>query len=78
MDVNTGSIIALASVPGYDPDSFNSGLTSQQWKEISSDPLAPLTNKAISGLYAPGSTFKMIVALAALEKGVVTPDQNIF
>lgn len=78
MDVNTGGIIALASVPGYDPNSFNSGLTPQQWKEISSDPLAPLTNKAISGLYAPGSTFKMIVAMAALEKRVVTPGQNIF
>ncbi len=78
MDVNTGSIIALASVPGYDPDSFNNGLTPQQWKEIKNDPLAPLTNKAISGLYAPGSTFKMIVAMAALEKGVITPNQNIF
>ena len=78
MDVNTGSIIALASVPGFDPGSFNRGLTFQQWKEISTDPLAPLTNKAVSGLYAPGSTFKMIVAMAALEKGVITPNQKIF
>ena len=78
MDANTGSIIALASVPGFDPGSFDRGLTSQQWKEISTDPLAPLTNKAVSGLYAPGSTFKMIVAMAALEKGVITPKQKIF
>ncbi|NKB19677.1 MAG: penicillin-binding protein 2 [Alphaproteobacteria bacterium] len=78
MDVNSGGIIALASVPGYDPDAFNTGLTRKQWREITRDPYAPLTNKAVSGLYAPGSTFKMIVAMAALEHGVVTPEQKVF
>ncbi|MBK19679.1 MAG: penicillin-binding protein 2 [Rhodospirillaceae bacterium] len=78
MDVHTGGVIALASVPGYDPNAFNVGLTRKQWRQISRDPLAPLTNKAVSGLYAPGSTFKMIVAMAALEQGVVLPDHKVF
>jgi penicillin-binding protein 2 len=78
MDVNTGGVIALASVPGYDPDAFNTGLTRKQWRDITRNPLAPLTNKAVSGLYAPGSTFKMIVAMAALEQGVIKPEQKVF
>ena len=78
MDVNTGGIIALASVPGYDPNAFNTGLTRKQWRDITRDPLAPLTNKAVSGLYAPGSTFKMVVAMAALEHGVIKPEQKVF
>jgi len=78
MDINNGNIIALASVPGYDPNAFEVGFTKKKWEEISSDPLAPLINKAVSGLYAPGSTFKMVVALAALEHGVITPSQNIY
>ena len=78
MDVNSGGVIALASVPGYDPNAFNTGLSGKQWRKITRDPLAPLTNKAVSGLYAPGSTFKMVVAMAALEQGVVTPDHKVF
>ena len=78
MDINNGNIIALASVPGYDPNAFDVGFTQKKWEEISTDPLAPLINKAVSGLYAPGSTFKMIVALAALEHGVISPGQNVF
>ncbi len=78
MDVNSGGVIALASVPGYDPNAFNTGLSGKQWRKIIRDPLAPLTNKAVSGLYAPGSTFKMVVAMAALEHGVVMPDHKVF
>lgn len=78
MDVRTGAVIALASVPGFDPNAFNIGLTRDQWKKISTDPYFQLSNKAISGRYAPGSTFKMIVALAALEKGVITPEKKVF
>ncbi len=78
MDVRTGALIALASVPGYDPNAFNIGLTRGQWKTISTDPYSQLSNKAISGRYAPGSTFKMMVALAALEKGVITPEKKVF
>jgi penicillin-binding protein 2 len=78
MDVRTGAVIALASVPGFDPNAFNIGLTREQWKKISTDPYFQLSNKAISGRYAPGSTFKMMVALAALEKGVITPENRVF
>ncbi len=73
LDVHNGDVLALASTPGFDPNTFNRGLSSEEWKTLVSNPRAPLTNKAISGQYAPGSTFKMVVALAALEKGVVTP-----
>ncbi len=70
MDVQTGDVLALAAVPSYDPNIFSVGLSAQQWSELINDPLRPLNNRAASGLYAPGSTFKMIVALAALEAGV--------
>jgi len=73
MDVHTGDLLALASVPGYDPNLFNVGLTNEAWNQLIKDPLAPLTNKAIAGHYAPGSTYKLIVALAALESGL-SPD----
>ncbi len=73
MDVRNGDVFALASVPGYDPNMFNVGLTTEAWHELVNDPLSPLTNKAIAGHYAPGSTFKMMVALAALEYGI-TPN----
>jgi penicillin-binding protein 2 len=78
MDVNTGAVIAMASVPGYDPNVFNLGLSQEDWVSIVRDPHTPLTNKAISGHYAPGSTFKMIVALAALERRVISPETTVF
>jgi penicillin-binding protein 2 len=78
MDVNSGEVLALASVPGFDPTAFNTGLSRSDWQSIVSDPYAPLTNKAVSGQYAPGSTFKMVVALAALESGAISPDQRVF
>lgn len=74
LDVHTGEVLALVSTPGFDPNAFNRGLSNDEWKTLTANPRAPLTNKAIAGTYAPGSTFKMAVALAALEKGVVTPD----
>ena len=78
MDVNTGAVIAMASVPGYDPNVFNIGLSQTDWNSIVRDPHTPLTNKAISGHYAPGSTFKMMVALAALEHRVIPPKTILF
>ncbi len=74
MDVNDGQVLALVSTPGFDPNAFNKGLDVQSWSDLESDSRAPLTNKVISGQYAPGSTFKMIVALAALESGIIDPD----
>lgn len=78
MDVNSGAVLALASMPGYDPNAFNIGLSRAEWQSIVQDPHKPLTNKAIAGNYSPGSTFKMMVALAALEKGVISPDTRVF
>ncbi|HEX9792168.1 MAG TPA: penicillin-binding protein 2 [Kiloniellales bacterium] len=77
MDVHTGDVLALASAPGYDPSLFNVGLSNETWNALIKDPLVPLTNKAIAGQYAPGSTYKMMVALAALEAGI-GPDFQAF
>ncbi|MCR4379410.1 MAG: penicillin-binding protein 2 [Rhodospirillales bacterium] len=77
MDVNTGEVLALVSVPAFDPNAFNVGLSQAEWESLVSNPKAPLTNKAIAGQYAPGSTFKPVVALAALEKGVISPETRI-
>jgi penicillin-binding protein 2 len=74
MDIHTGEVLSLVSTPSFDPNALNRGLSQLEWKTLVSSPMAPLTNKAISGQYAPGSTFKMVVALAALAKGVVTPN----
>jgi penicillin-binding protein 2 len=78
MDVETGGVLALASVPGYDPNEFVTGLSSKSWRQLNADPYTPLINKTISGLYAPGSTFKMVVALAALEAKLVGPEHRVF
>lgn len=71
LDVHTGGIYALCSSPSFDPNLFASGIPASVWKELISNPAAPLTNKVIAGQYAPGSTFKMVVALAALEAGII-------
>ncbi|MBK8906428.1 MAG: penicillin-binding protein 2 [Rhodospirillales bacterium] len=78
IDVQTGAVLALASNPSYDPSAFNRGLRSEEWRALLADPRSPLTNKAIAGQYAPGSTFKMVTALAGLERGVVSPDTRVF
>jgi penicillin-binding protein 2 len=77
MDVHTGAVLALASAPGYDPNAFDSGITARQWRSLISSPRAPLTNKAVSGQYAPGSTFKTVVTLAALESGTITTNHAV-
>jgi len=77
LDVHSGELLAMASTPSFDPNAFNRGLTSDEWRELSINPRTPLNNKAIAGLYAPGSTFKMTVALAALERGIITPATRI-
>ena len=74
MDVHSGAVYALASVPSFDPNNFVGGISTEQWAELEANPAYPLTNKAISGQYPPGSTFKMITALAGMESGVITPD----
>lgn len=78
MDIHSGEVLALVSTPAYDPNAFNLGLSSKAWRALVSHPRAPLINKAVAGQYPPGSTFKMLVALAALEAGVTTPKHTVF
>lgn len=77
VDVRTGAVLALASVPSYEPTTFTGGLSRDVWRELRNDPRTPLVNKCIRGQYPPGSTFKMITALAALEAGIVTPKYEV-
>ena len=71
MDIYTGDIIAMYSSPSYDPNLFLFGISKDEWQLIRNNPLKPLINKTLSGLYSPGSTIKPIVALSALENNVV-------
>jgi penicillin-binding protein 2 len=74
LDALTGEVLALASVPSFDPSAFSAGLSEAMWRQLVTDPLKPLTNKAIAGTYPPGSTFKLTVAMAALEAGAIRPE----
>jgi penicillin-binding protein 2 len=71
MDVNTGEILAFASSPNFDPELFTGRMPPDKWKEYLEDKRHPLENKALKGMYPPGSTFKIITAIAGLEQGVV-------
>ena len=72
MDIHTGEIKLMVSVPGYDPNLFSNRLSVRDWRRLNQHPRTPLLNRVTSGLYAPGSTFKMVVLAAALEAGVVS------
>ncbi|MBK1663365.1 penicillin-binding protein 2 [Rhodospirillum rubrum] len=78
IDIHTGDILSMVSMPAYDPNAFTRGLSSAEWQDLVRNPRSPLTNKAIAGQYSPGSTFKMMVGLAALEGGVIKADQTVF
>ncbi len=78
MDIHNGDILALVSTPGFDPNAFARGLTNAEWQALLNNPLGPLNNKAISGQYPPGSTFKMMTALAGLETGAINSESRIF
>jgi penicillin-binding protein 2 len=73
LGVHTGEVLAMASRPAFDPNLFARGIRTEEWRALVDDQLRPLNNRAIQGQYPPGSTFKVIMAAAALEKGVVTP-----
>jgi len=77
MDIYTGELVALHSSPSFDPNLFFHGISNKDWKEIRENPLKPLINKTITGLYSPGSTIKPIVALSALENDVISPNLTI-
>ncbi len=74
MEPHTGAVLAMVSRPSFDPNLFNRGISEQRWKELTEDPRCPLQNRAISGQYPPGSTYKLFVAAAALEEGLITKD----
>ena len=77
MDIYTGEIIAMNSSPSFDPNLFLYGIEKNKWREIKKNPLKPLLNKTVSGLYSPGSTIKPLVALSALENDVITTNLKV-
>jgi penicillin-binding protein 2 len=78
MDTQTGDILALASAPSFDPNLFVRGISVADYGKLTEDEFRPLANKTVQGIYPPGSTFKMITALAALEAGVIDVDEEVF
>ncbi len=76
-NVKTGEVLAMASYPDYEPELFYNGISSEKYAQYNNDPLTPLHNRTISSPYAPGSTFKMITAIAALETGVTNTTERI-
>jgi penicillin-binding protein 2 len=78
LDPNNGDVLAFASEPAYDPNAFAAGIDRSTWASLVDDEQRPLNDRAIQGRYSPGSTFKMAVALAGLEEGIITPDFKVY
>lgn len=78
IDVHSGELLAMVSAPSFNPNSFTTGISHTEWNALMANERFPLTNKAISGQYSPGSTFKMVVALAALDGGIINAYQKFF
>jgi len=78
LDPRTGDVLALVSKPSYDPNVFAGGIASDEWKRLTRDEWKPLQNRALAGQYPPGSTYKAFVAAAALEKGLVRPEERFY
>ena len=77
LDPRNGEVLALSSLPAYDPNAFAGGIDRPTWNALNTDVLQPLTDRALQGRYSPGSTFKMTVAAAALEEGVINSDFRV-
>ncbi|NLZ54370.1 MAG: penicillin-binding protein 2, partial [Thermoanaerobacteraceae bacterium] len=77
LNVKTGEVLAMVSIPGFDPNIFARGITQKEWEELSNNPLNPMVNLAISGTFPPGSVFKMVTATAALEEKVTNEKENL-
>lgn len=77
LDVETGRILALVSKPDFDLNLFSPSISERNWKNLNSDPLHPLENRSTRGLYAPGSTFKIVTALAGLSEGMIHPADSV-
>ncbi|MBT8473968.1 MAG: penicillin-binding protein 2 [Alphaproteobacteria bacterium] len=78
IDVTNGDILAIGSAPAYDPNKFVRGISSADYRVLQEDRYVPLRNKSVQGTYPPGSTYKMVTALAALEAGVVGPEETVW
>ena len=78
LEPNSGEVLSFVSLPAYDPNKFAVGLDDATWTSLREDKLKPMQNRALQGTYSPGSTFKIVVATAALEEGLVTPDHHVF
>jgi penicillin-binding protein 2 len=78
LDPRNGELLGFSSLPAYDPNAFASGIDRAAWAALNSDGQRPLQDRAIQGRYSPGSTFKMAVALAGLEEGIITPEFTVF
>jgi penicillin-binding protein 2 len=78
LDPRNGDVLVLISSPGYDPNDFVGGIDTATWRSLNEDPRRPLHDRVLSGQYPPGSTYKPIVAAAALEEGIVGPDTRVF
>ena len=77
LDTNTAEVLAMASYPNFDPNEFIGGISYSKWLEIKNNTTKPMFNRAISGTYSPGSTYKMLVGIAGLETGAITIDERI-
>jgi penicillin-binding protein 2 len=77
LDPRNGDVLTLVSLPSYDPNAFASGIGRAAYQALITDKLRPLQNRAIQGRYSPGSTFKVLVATAGLEEGVITPSFRV-
>jgi len=77
MDIYSGSVIAMHSSPSFNPNLFVFGISQDDWQTIRNDPMKPLINKTLQGNYSPGSTIKPIVALSALENGIINPNFTV-
>ncbi len=78
MDPTTGDILAMASSPSFDPNKFVFGISKDEWRSLINDPAHPFQNRCIQGLYPPGSTYKPLIAIAALSEHIVSPHQKLY
>ena len=78
LDPRSGDVLTLVSLPAFDPNAFASGIDRAAYRALITDKLRPLQNRAIQGRYSPGSTFKIVVATAALEEGLISPEHRVF
>lgn len=78
LDIYTGAVYSLVSHPGFDPNLFTYGISQQDWDLLNNDPYVPLLNKALDGVYAPGSVFKIVTAMAGLDAGILRAKDTVY